>query len=198
LQEHKKMAPQVFASDDSSSTSSSFSQQQQQQHQHEEEAVVMVTPYSTGCCVARDIANDFGYKVICLWNQGFSEDMKKHVPKSCQGLTYFAELTERDTIEETIRAVQNAAGGRPIVAVICGGEAGVDLTDSLSEEMGLQSNGTDIPNRRDKKVQQELIHKAGLRSCRQAGGSEWSEVQDFLMKESYPVIVKPVDSAGCE
>lgn len=183
------MAPQMI-SDDNSSTTSSISQ-------HEEEAVVMVTPYSTGCCVARDVSA-MGYKVICLWNQGFSEDMKKHVPKSCDGLKYYAELTELDTIQDTINAVNEAAEGRPVVAVICGGEAGVDLTDMLSEEMGLLTNGTQVKNRRDKKVQQEIIEKAGLRSCRQAGGIEFHEVEEFLLNETYPVIVKPVDSAGCK
>mmetsp|Transcript_21058 Transcript_21058/g.51812 ORF Transcript_21058/g.51812 Transcript_21058/m.51812 type:complete len:437 (+) Transcript_21058:285-1595(+) len=124
--------------------------------------------------------------------------MKQHVPKSCQGLTYHAVMTESDTIEETIEALHQAANGLPIVSVICGGEAGVDLTDKLSEEMGLLSNGTQIANRRDKKVQQEIIHEAGIRSCRQAGGSKLSEVDDFLKKESYPLIVKPGDSAGSD
>lgn len=124
--------------------------------------------------------------------------MKQHVPQSCEGLKYHAELTESNTISETIDALHEAANGLPIVAVICGGEAGVDLTDVLSEEMGLQSNGTQVVNRRDKKVQQEIIKKAGIRSCRQAGGSKLSHVDAFLKSESYPVIVKPVDSAGCE
>lgn len=173
---------------DTSSTSSSL---------HEDEAVVIVTPYSTGCLIARDIVRQ-GYKIICLWSQGFSEDMKKHQPQSCQGLSYFATLTEEETIEETIEACKNAAAGRPIVSVICGGEAGVDLTDQLSEKMGLLTNGTSVANRRDKKVQQELIKDAGLRSCRQAAGNHISQVEDFLKKEKYPVIVKPLDSAGCK
>eukprot|EP00980_Cylindrotheca_fusiformis_P021278 scaffold8194_cov118-Cylindrotheca_fusiformis.AAC.9 len=184
------MAPQTNITDDISS-SSSFSQQ------HDEEVVVMVTPYSTGCCVARDIVK-LGYKVICLWSKGFSEKMKKHVPKSCEGLRYHAELSELGTIEATIQAVNDAADGCPVVAVICGGEAGVDLTDILSERMGLMTNGTHVKNRRDKKGQQEIIAKAGLRACRQVGGSEFHEVEDFLKNETYPVIIKPGDSAGCE
>ena len=167
-------------------------------YDQEEAFVVMVTPYSTGCCVAREIAKIGHFKLICLWNKSFSDDMKQHVPKSCEGLTYEAELTECDTLSETVDALHKVANGLPIVAVICGGEAGVDLTDALSEEMGLLSNGTQIANRRDKKVQHEIISEAGLRSCRQAGGSQLSDVDDFLRNESYPVIVKPVDSAGCE
>jgi biotin carboxylase len=85
-----------------------------------------------------------------------------------------------------------------VVAVVCGGEAGVNLADSLSEEMQLLTNGTQVPNRRDKKVQQELVKAAGLRSIRQAAGSEFSQVEEFLKKEQYPVIVKPDDSAGSD
>ena len=60
------------------------------------------------------------------------------------------------------------------------------------------TNGTDIPNRRDKKIQQELAAAAGLRSVRQAGGIHFSDVEDFLKSESYPVVVKPVESSGSD
>ena len=161
------------------------------------EAVVLVTPYSTGCCIAQEISKR-GYHIICLWNKSFSEEMKKHVPTSCSGLTYYAELTEKATLAETIVAVQEAAGNFKLVACICGGEAGVDLADALSEALGLLTNGTDIPNRRDKKVQQELVKAAGLRSVRQAGGKNFSDVKAFLKAEQYPVILKPLDSAGSD
>ena len=92
------------------------------------DAVVMVTPYSTGCCIAQEIQQR-GYSLICLWNKGFSDDMKKHVPSSCSDLSYFAELTECDSMEDTITTLEKtaASGGYKIVGVICGGEAGVDL-----------------------------------------------------------------------
>ena len=75
----------------------------------EEEAVVIVTPYSTGCCVARDI-KALGYKLIRLWNDGFSDNMKEHVPLSCEGLTYYTTVNEKETLDETIEAVKEAAG----------------------------------------------------------------------------------------
>ena len=126
--------------------------------------------------------------------------MKQHVPTSCADLTYRAEMTERETLDDTIAALQKCAreAGLKIVSVICGGEAGVDLADALSEKMGMITNGTDIPNRRDKKVQQELIAARGLRSIRQAGGSKFEDVEHFLRTETYPVVVKPVDSAGSD
>jgi biotin carboxylase len=53
-------------------------------------------------------------------------------------------------------------------------------------------------NRRDKKVQQELVRDAGLRSVRQACGEKFSEVEEFLRTEEYPVVLKPTDSAGSD
>ena len=91
-----------------------------------------------------------------------------------------------------------AAGKKRVVACLAGGEAGVDFADALSERMNLRTNGTRIPNKRDKKIQQELIKDAGLRSVRQACGSKFEEVKEFLEKESFPVVLKPVESAGSD
>jgi biotin carboxylase len=163
-------------------------------------AVVVVTPYSTGCCVALE-AQQRGYKLICLWSAGFAEEMKLHVPLSCQGkLHYEMELNEQPTLDETAALVQEQAAAHSLhlVSCICGGEAGVDLADALSEYLGMLTNGTKVANRRDKKVQQELIKVAGLRAVRQCAGKCLADVQDFLESESYPVIVKPLDSAGSD
>lgn len=117
---------------------------------------------------------------------------------SVQNLEYYAEVTEVDTLDSTAAAVQKAANSFRIVACLAGGEAGVDLADALSEKLGVRTNGTDIPNRRDKKLQQELIKEAGLRSVRQAGGDKFSDVEGFLRTEEYPVVLKPVESAGSD
>jgi biotin carboxylase len=164
-----------------------------------EPAVVVCTPYSTGCCIAKEVMKR-GYKMICLWSSGFSEAMKLHVPKSANGLKWELVLDEQDTIELTAMVVNSEANlhGMKVVSVICGGEAGVDLADALSEHLGFVTNGTDIPNRRDKKVQQELIRDAGLRATRQACSDKFEDVEEFLRTEQYPVILKPLDSAGSD
>jgi hypothetical protein len=161
------------------------------------ECVVLVDPYSTGCCVALEIMKR-GYGVIALWTKNFNPEMKKHVPLSCGVMKYFKEIEEAETLVETVQTVYKAADQKKVVACIAGGEAGVDLADALSEKLGVRTNGTSIPNRRDKKLQQELIRKYGLRSVRQAAGSEISEVEPFLQTERYPMVLKPVESAGSD
>jgi hypothetical protein len=161
------------------------------------EAVVFVDPYSTGCLVADEVQRR-GYTIMALWTKGFAPAMKTHVPLSVGKITYHAEIEETDTLADTVAAVYKAAGMLRVVACVAGGEAGVDLADALSERMKLRSNGTRIPNKRDKKLQQELIQKAGLRSVRQACSDKFSEVEDFLRREPYPVVLKPIESAGSD
>lgn len=56
----------------------------------------------------------------------------------------------------------------------------------------------EFANRRDKKVQQELVRAAGMRAVRQACGEKFSEVEQFLRSETFPVVLKPTDSAGSD
>lgn len=174
---------------------------------HEEEApdpshqvVVIVDPYSTGCLVAKEM-NLRGYPIVALWTHGFSEAMKTHVPQSCGTMQYLASIDQpsQGGLAATAEALQAAIGpNKTIHACLAGGEAGVDLADALSEYLGLLTNGTDIPNRRDKKMQQELIRKMGLRSVRQAGGDQLEQVETFLRTEPYPIVLKPNESAGSD
>ena len=161
------------------------------------ECVVLVDPYSTGCLIAEEILKR-GYTVMALWTKGFAPEMKTHVPISVNELRYHAELDEADTLEATAVAVKKAAGNLRVVACIAGGEAGVDLADALSEFLKVRTNGTAVPNKRDKKLQQELIKKRGLRSVRQAGGDKFEDVEAFLRREPYPVVLKPIESAGSD
>lgn len=162
------------------------------------QVVVIVDPYSTGCLIAQEVQKR-GYRVLALWTIGFSPVMKTHVPLSCENLTYYAQVEQAATLAETeaaCRAVLPA--DMNIVACFAGGEAGVDLADAFSEYLKLRSNGTEIPNRRDKKVQQELIAARNLRAVRQAGGTTLADVEQFLQTEEYPIVLKPVESAGSD
>lgn len=164
------------------------------------QVVVVVDPYSTGCLVAKEI-NLRGYPIVALWTKDFSEDMKTHVPQSVGTMNYLASVDQPNEggLQATTDALKLAIGpDMTLSACLAGGEAGVDLADALSEFLGLLSNGTDIPNRRDKKIQQELVRKMGLRSVRQSGGDKIEQVEDFLRTENYPVVLKPNESAGSD
>lgn len=162
-------------------------------------SLLVVDPYSTGCLITKEIENR-GYKIIALWTKGFAPEMKLHVPLAAGKMNYLAEVEEGNDLGETTKSLYQAAGKLRIVACICGGEAGVDTTDLLSERLMVRTNGTQgmFAFRRDKKVQQELIRASGIRAIRQAAGKQWSDVEGFLRKESFPVVLKPTDSAGSD
>jgi hypothetical protein len=164
-----------------------------------EQVVVLVDPYSTGCVIAQEMSKR-GYGLVAVWTLGFADEMKLHVPTSCGPMHYSAEISQQPgmSLEDVKNAILHAVAPRTVAGCLAGGEAGVDYADQLSEHMGLLTNGTHIPNRRDKKVQQELIRKYGLRSVRQAGGTKIEDVEDFLKTEPYPIVLKPIESAGSD
>merc|ERR1740138_483046 len=135
-----------------------------------------------------------------MWSLAATEELRdpSHQPQSCRELVYHVQLSEEKTVEETSEAVRQACGEFELAAVVVGGESGVPLADALSEHLGVRTNGTQIPQRRDKKIQQELVKAAGLRSVRQAGGTCLEDVEEFLRTEQMPVVVKPVESAGSD
>eukprot|EP00536_Pseudo-nitzschia_multiseries_P009359 jgi/Psemu1/22964/gm1.22964_g len=162
------------------------------------EAVVIIDPYSTGNFVAHEVMKR-GFSVIALWTKGISDEMKKHVPLNCAGSgEYFAAIDEKDDITSTLEEIHRVTGSKKIVACFSGGETGVDLADHLSERMKVRTNGTKVVSRCNKKTQQEIIRKHGLRSVRQAGGVEFSEVEEFLKTEPFPIVLKPNEVAGSE
>ena len=42
-----------------------------------------------------------------------------------------------------------------------------------------------------------LLRRSGLRAVRETCGTSWDVVSPFLDSEPLPVVVKPVESAGC-
>lgn len=140
-----------------------------------------------------------GYPVIAAWSAEMTEDMRCHVPEAAKGLQYHAQIEERSSITETAAAVKAAAGGMPILACIVGAETGVTLADKLSGDLKVRTNG-ELPmgDRRNKSVQQRTVKAAGLRAVREALGKKWEEVESFVDTEHFPIVVKPVESAGSD
>jgi len=116
------------------------------------------------------------------------------------GLKYFAVVEEQETVPATAAALKKAMNGKTLQALVAGGDTGVSLADSLSEHMGVMTNGAKVlpAPRRDKAMQQDVIRAAGIRAVRQAKGTKWEQVADFAAKESLPLVVKPTESAGSD
>jgi biotin carboxylase len=86
------------------------------------------------------------------------------------------------------------------VCVIPGQESAVRLADRLSEALGVPSNGSALSRaRRDKYEMIETLRRAGIRCARQFKSADPAALVEWADRGgTYPVVVKPVDSAGTD
>ncbi|MFD7705145.1 ATP-grasp domain-containing protein [Streptomyces caelestis] len=106
---------------------------------------------------------------------------------------YVDNIVHRGDLAATARAV---AAHRP-VAVVPGGEIGVELADALSESLGLPTNGTALSAaRRDKYVMIETIRRAGVAAARQTLVTDGQEALAWHRSTGGRVVVKPLRSAA--
>ena len=167
------------------------------------EAVIVVDTFSTGAMLS-DILHKRGYKVIRVLS-GDLGDLEKMVPA---GVTLKFEATfVYDVNVEPDQAVATildgvAALGYPVLAVMAGAETGVELSDLLSEKLGVRTNGTQGSEaRRNKYAMGETIRAAGVRAVKQLRASKWADIEEFLaawQPSPFKVVVKPCDSAGSD
>ncbi len=154
--------------------------------------VVMVDVYAPTMRLAQAFA-DAGCAVVRLRSTPEVPAVyRAHGGDSGDGL--FADtIVHHGDVELTCKAVAEHAP----IAVVTGGELGVELADRLSEALGLTSNGTALSAaRRDKYLQTETVRAAGLRTARQLCITDADELARWHATLGGRVVVKPVRSAG--
>ncbi|MHC0429357.1 ATP-grasp domain-containing protein [Streptomyces sp. O3] len=106
---------------------------------------------------------------------------------------YADNVVHQGDLAETIRAIS----AYDPVAVVPGGEFGVEFADILSEAMGLPSNGTALSTaRRDKYTMIETVKAAGVRGAEQLLITDEAELRAWHERLGRRAVVKPVRSAG--
>ena len=71
----------------------------------------------------------------------------------------------------------------------------------MAEYLGLRGNTIKygMDNRRDKSVQQDALAATGVRAVRGVARTVWEgDMEAFIDSETFPVVLKPVESAGSE
>ena len=163
-------------------------------------AVVIVDPFSTGAALAEELQNK-GFKIVIVYSSGLDklEGLLGMVPEGLS-LRPIASIFFEPNIDDMISKINDV--GYPVAAIIAGTETGVELADQLSERLGLRTNGTEYSEaRRNKYLMGETIRNAGLRAVRQKIVNSWEEANSFIeswQPNPFEVIVKPLESAGCE
>lgn len=108
---------------------------------------------------------------------------------------FIAALVHEGDLDATADAV---AAFSP-VAVISGGEVGVELADLLAQRLGLPGNGTTLSTaRRDKHRMVETVRAAGLRAARQLWATDADELAAWHRELGGRVVLKPPRSAGSQ
>lgn len=128
---------------------------------------------------------------------------------------YEATIVVSGTTAAAYDAATRALNALPYtaVAIIAGAETGVLATDELATRLGLRGNGNDTrlsKARRNKYFMGEVVRATGVRAVAQRMAKTWEDAREFLEKlqleasacrvstSIYPVVVKPVESAGSD
>ncbi|OPY95453.1 ATP-grasp domain-containing protein [Bradyrhizobium sacchari] len=135
-----------------------------------------------------------------------------HVMSAAQIPSIFQAHFNADLYDEVIRPPESmgyediveyhlhALHGRELEFVLAGCETGVELADSLSERLGLPSNGTALSAaRRDKARLSCALASAGVRSIRQVVSDNAVEIANWKREAKFDeIVIKPLNSTGTE
>ncbi|MFJ5830031.1 ATP-grasp domain-containing protein [Streptomyces sp. NPDC093089] len=124
----------------------------------------------------------------------------RHVPYVYRSAPHVPDDFVADIVHEgDVAATADAIAGFAPIAVISGGEIGVELADLLAERLGLPGNGTALSAaRRDKHLMIETLRAAGLRAARQLRATDADELAAWHRELGGRVVVKPPRSAGSQ
>lgn len=129
-----------------------------------------------------------------------------HVQSSPQPPDFYLRALQReDFVENVIHEGDIEATAARVAVfdpafVVVGSEPGVLVSDALSERLGLPSNGTALSAaRRDKHLMAQALRAAGVRAIEEIKtGDAEQAIAWAAERDDWPVVVKPVDSAGTD
>ena len=163
------------------------------------QAVIVVDPISTGANVAFEVTRR-GYPCIKVASGYVAPALLNLVDASVR--TDFVASINHDSSDPYKTIQQLQALPFTLIGAISGSELGIEVTDFITEALGMPSNGTELTNaRRDKYQMGECVRRAGVRATKQARVQSWPEVQTFLADlrpQPFKVIIKPIRSSGSD
>lgn len=151
---------------------------------------MVVDPFSSGNLLAQQ-ALKLGFQCVSI----FTGEIEQSFLSSYRSEDYIANLKHTGDYQSLLEQVK---AYQPL-AVIVGCESGVELSDQLAFDLGLACNDIELSvQRRDKFLMQERIKAKGLRSIEQSNCQTVEEVLAFARSQSWPVVIKPLKSAGAD
>lgn len=133
---------------------------------------------------------DAGYDVIRVQS---TAEIPHTYQKTFDGSTFLDNIVHHGDLGETGEAVCR----HEPVALLTGGEMGVELADRLAEHLGMAGNGSKhSAARRDKYAQGQLLIAAGVPAARQLLVTDEDKLAAWHREIDGRVVIKPVRSAG--
>jgi biotin carboxylase len=162
------------------------------QHDQNETCIVIVDPYSAGAMLAEALRAR-GVKCIAIES---SQAITKSMRSRFNPAVFWNIIRHEGDHGRTLDTVRRH---RPAF-VLPGGESGVELAETLADELGLPTNGAALRvARRDKFLMAEAVRAQGLRTAAQFQSSEIEEIVDWAQNTlEWPVIVKPPKSVASD
>ncbi|MDA9476795.1 hypothetical protein XI03_20275 [Bradyrhizobium sp. CCBAU 65884] len=159
---------------------------------------VIVDAYSTGRLLPEEFKR-YGIRTVHvmsaaqippIFQSHFNADLYDELIRPTHGMGF------DDIVEYHLQALH----GRKVDFAIAGCETGVELADSLSERLGLPSNGTALSAaRRDKARLSYALTCAGVRSIRQVVSDSAVEIASWKREAKFDeIVIKPLNSTGTE
>lgn len=163
------------------------------------QAVIVIDPISTGANVAFEVVKR-GYLCIKVASGYVAPSLLNLIDASIR--TDFVASIDHDSSDPFKTIAQLRALPFEIIGAISGSELGIEVTDFITEAMGVPTNGTELTNaRRDKYQMGECVRRHGVRAAKQARVQSWPQVAAFvedLRPSPFKVIIKPIRSSGSD
>ena len=154
--------------------------------------IALVDPYSAGAMFAEALRAR-GVKCIAIES---SQAMPKAMKSRFNPAVFWDIIRHENNYGQTLAAVRRHCPD----FVLPGGESGVELAETLSDELGLPTNGAMLREaRRDKYLMTEAVQSQGLRTAVQFLSSDVGEIVDWTQNTlDWPVILKPPKSVASD
>ena len=161
--------------------------------------VVVVDPYSSGAILAERVRSRHRKKLIVVHS-----DPKSPIAglvASGTSIRAQANVCHEGNLEVTIKKILEQCHKGVIVACLPGAETGVILADEIAEKLGTRLNPPRLSQaRRNKYFMGEAVRAAGVRAVEQCRATTWEDAELFLKtcEATFPLVVKPIESAGSD
>jgi len=162
------------------------------QHDRNEICIVIVDPYSAGAMLAEAL-RAHGVKCIAV-------ESSQAIPKAMRSRFNPAVFWDIIRHEDDYGRTLDAVGSHQPAFVVPGGESGVELAETLANELELPTNGASLRDaRRDKYLMAEAVRARGLRTAAQFLSSDVGDIVDWTESTLvWPAILKPPKSVASD